>query len=256
MIDTHTHLCDTRFNNQREQIIADMLQDGLCAICETGADLISSQQAVKLAMQHDKIYAIVGTHPEDAEQLDNASLDYYRQVSTNPKVVAIGEIGLDYYYTQENKTQQKKAFESQLALSFEVGLPVVLHIRDAYQDALDILKSYRNQLVYGISLHCYSSSAEMVKEFSKLDCYFGLGGAITFKNANKNSVIQAIDKDRILLETDCPYMTPEPFRGKTNQPKYVEYVAQKIASVLDMSKQEVLEITDQNAKRLFKKINM
>lgn len=256
MIDSHAHLCDPRFDDSRQEIIKSMAIDGLSAIVEVGADFESSKQAVILAENNDNIFAVVGTHPEGCKEFLPQHYDFYKKASENKKVVGIGEIGLDYYYSKDDIDMQKEVFEKQLQLSIEVKLPVVLHVRDAYKDALDILKNCRDSLNFGVLLHCYSASAEMVREFAKLDCYFALGGVITFKNAKKDDVIKTIAKDRLLLETDCPYMSPTPFRGQLNQPKYAAYVADKISDVLQISTAEVIRLTQENTLRLFNKIKL
>ncbi|MEG1609239.1 MAG: TatD family hydrolase [Clostridia bacterium] len=256
MIDSHAHICDIKLHAQRQTIIDEMACDALDAIVEVGADFESSKEAVELAEANDNIFAVIGTHPEGVEYFCEEDCQFYKKTSESAKVVAIGEIGLDYFYGKDDIDQQKAMFERQLQLAIEVNLPVVLHIRDAYKDALDILTKYKSQLSGKLLLHCYSASAEMVNEFDKLDCYYAVGGAITFKNAKKDDVIRAIKRDRLLVETDCPYMAPTPFRGQVNQPKYVAYVVEKIAEVLNLSVAEVDKLTQDNTLRFFGKMQL
>ncbi len=256
MIDSHSHISDPQLDQERQNIIDNLSNDGLSAILEVGYDMKSSLQAIELANNYNQIYAIIGLHPENVNEYDDKFEQFILTNSNNSKVVGIGEIGLDYYWTKNNKPKQKEVFENQLCLSQKAGLPVVLHIRDAYADAYDILMANKAKLNNGILLHCYSGSDQMVKQFNKLDCYFALGGAVTFKNAHKDDVIKAIPKDRLLIETDCPYMTPTPYRGKTNQPKFIRFTADKIADVLGIHTQHLIDQTMENTQTLFTKINL
>lgn len=255
IIDSHAHLYDERLSGRVDEIAQGLKEQGIESVFEVGYDLPSSQNAVKLSEKYEQIFAIVGTHPHDAKNFDEESVDYYKSVASLDKVIAIGEIGLDYYYDLSPREIQKEVFARQIELASEVELPIVLHVRDAYKDALDILTSERDKLNSGVLLHCYSSSAEMIKQFNKFDCYYALGGAITFKNAKKDDVIMAIPEDRLLVETDSPYMTPVPFRGQANEPKYINYVVDKIASVKNLAREQIIEITSKNTKRLFSKYN-
>lgn len=254
IIDSHAHITEERLKEHIPRIAGQMKDDGLYAIIEAGCDFDSSQNAVGLAGQYDGIYALVGTHPEYAKEYSQREYDLYKSLASNPKVVGIGEIGLDYYYETPEREIQKKAFEDQLELACEVGLPVSLHIRDAYGDLLEILKRHKNVAKNGILMHCYSGSKELVRELKQYNCYFAFGGVVTFKNAKKQEIIRAVDRDRLLLETDCPYMAPVPMRGKLNEPKYTKYVARYIADVLETSVEELEELTLNNTKNLFKKI--
>lgn len=253
IIDSHAHVNDSALDELRSQILQDTL-DIPMKFCEVGFDCDSSLRAVDLAENNAGVYAIIGTHPQEAEKLTDEHLEIYRRLSTHPKVVALGEIGLDYHYPDPPRESQLVAFERQLRLATTLDLPVVLHVRESYKDSFDLLSQYASKIKRGILLHCYSGSAESVKLFDKLDCYYALGGAITFKNAKKEEVIKAIRPDRLLLETDCPYMTPVPFRGTPNMPKYVSLVAQKVAEVLGEDVESVIERTSANTKRLFYKI--
>lgn len=247
MIDTHAHLNDKKLITQVQQIVSDDLE----AIMVVGYDYESSRTAVELSKRYDKIYAIVGCHPSDAHKLSEEELDYYRKVSDFSKVVAIGEIGLDYYHDYNPRDIQKSAFERQILLAHQLKLPIVLHVRDAYADTLEILERNKDKITNGVLVHCYSGSKETVREFTRYDAYFALGGAITYKNAKKDDVIKAIPLDRLVVETDAPYLTPTPKRGQLNEPKYVKYTIEKISEVLGLSTDEVERITTENAKRFF-----
>ena len=252
LIDTHCHLNDEKLLCNADRIVASFKDDGLeSAIC-VGYDMPSSECAVTLAEKFEEIYAAVGVHPHDADTLDDEACQRILELAKHKKVVAIGEIGLDYYYDLSEREVQKSAFAKQIELANQAELPIALHVRDAYEDTRKILFDMKGYIKNGLLLHCYSGSSEYVKIFDKLDAYYAFGGAITFKNAKHNlESLAVVPKGRLLLETDCPYMTPVPFRGKTNEPKYVSLVAQKAAKVLGMSVEEIEEITTQNAKRLF-----
>ena len=252
LIDTHCHLNDEKLLCNADRIVASFKDDGLeSAIC-VGYDMPSSECAVTLAEKFEEIYAAVGVHPHDADTLDDEACQRILELAKHKKVVAIGEIGLDYYYDLSEREVQKSAFAKQIELANQAEFPIALHVRDAYEDTRKILFDMKGYIKNGLLLHCYSGSSEYVKIFDKLDAYYAFGGAITFKNAKHNlESLAVVPKGRLLLETDCPYMTPVPFRGKTNEPKYVSLVAQKAAQVLGMSVEEIEEITTQNAKRLF-----
>lgn len=255
LIDTHCHLNDEKLLCDVDRIVDDFGKDNLeSAIC-VGYDMPSSELAVTLANKYDKVYAAVGVHPHDADTLDDDACQRLLELANDGKVVGFGEIGLDYYYDLSEREVQKSAFAKQIELAHQANLPVILHVRDAYEDTRKILFDMRNYIQNGLLLHCYSGSSEYVKIFDKLDAYYAFGGAITFKNAKHNlESLAVVPKDRLLLETDCPYMTPVPFRGKANEPKYVALVAQKAADVLGVSVEEIENITTKNAKRLFTRL--
>ncbi len=255
LIDTHCHLNDERLLPLVDDIVGDFSQSGIqSAIC-VGYDLASSICAVELANKHESVYAAIGVHPHDSKDFDEATYQKLKYLCQNKKVVAVGEIGLDYYYDLSPRDIQQEVFAKQIKLAAEVGLPVVLHVRDAYEDTRKILFDNAHLLKNGLLLHCYSGSAEMVRVFEKLDAYFAFGGAITFKNAKHNlEALQAVKRDRLMFETDCPYMTPVPFRGKTNEPKYVNLVVDKAAEVLGVERDELVKISTENAKRLFTRL--
>lgn len=255
MIDTHCHLNDERLLEQADRIVGDFEVDNIeCTIC-VGYDLPSSRLASTLADKYEKLYCAVGIHPHDSDTADEDKYAELRDLAQKQKTVAFGEIGLDYYYDLSDREAQKRAFCEQIALADEVGLPLVLHVRDAYEDTRKILFDMQKYINHGLLLHCYSGSSEYVKIFDKLDAYYSFGGAITFKNAKHNiESLASVNPQRLVLETDCPYMTPVPYRGKTNEPKYVALVAQKMSEVLSMPLDEVERITTENAKRLFYRI--
>ncbi len=251
--DSHAHLDDEAFDGDREQLIL-QLQEDLDGVINAGCDAQSSAKAVALAEKYTFIYAAVGYHPEN---LTGIAADYLEQLAAwavHPKVVAIGEIGLDYYWKEnEPKEVQKRIFLEQIDLAKQFNLPIIIHDRDAHGDMLELFQKE----VKGVQsvFHCFSGSLEMAKELAKRGYYFGFGGTSTYKNAQKvREVMQYIPKDLLLLETDCPYLTPVPFRGKRNNPGYVEYTARNAAEVLGMDFDELAALSAANTKRLFWKI--
>ena len=256
MIDVHAHICDDTLLPFAEKIVSEMASDGLSAIIDRSYCPRSAKIALENAKKYARVFCTLGVHPaEYIKYSSEIELEFTRLYRTEKKVVAIGEIGLDYHYPELPKDKQWEVFERQLTLAGSLNAPVVLHVRDAIGDAYSILRNHENDLKGGVLLHCYSGSKEMVKQFDRFDCYYSFGGAVTFKNATeKPDVIRAISYDRILLETDCPYMTPVPFRGKTNFPAYVGLTCKKIAEILDKSFEDVDQTTEQNAKRLFPRL--
>ena len=254
MIDTHAHLEDDRLIADADQIVADFANDGLDFVINNSCNLESMQKVYALAQKHAKLYCTVGMHPHDAKQFDGKFVDLMKQFAQSDKVVAVGEIGLDYYYDLSDRQTQKDVFANQIEIADQLGLPLTLHIRDAYGDAQDILEAQKRYLNNGVLWHCYSGSAEFARQMAKKGHYFAFGGAITFKNANKDEVIKAVPIDQVLSETDCPYMTPVPFRGKTNYPKYVRYVVEKLAATYGVGFEQMEQVILQNCKRIFTKI--
>lgn len=249
LIDTHAHINDSRLLPLAAEIAADMTKDGLSHIINVGYDRQSSEDAVALAASYSGMYAAVGIHPHDSRLATQADYDRFAAICAMPKVVAYGEIGLDYYYDHSDRDTQKRVFCEQLEVAQSVHKPVVIHLRDAYGDMLALLKDNRNKLVNGFVLHCYSGSADMVKEYAKLGAYFSFGGAVTFKNADKEGVLRAVPQDKLMLETDCPYMTPVPYRGKDNLPKYINLVSDKVQQWFPNT--DIAALTSDNAKRFF-----
>ncbi len=256
LIDTHCHLTDARLSSDVEDIVFRANERDLLAMITVGYDRPSSLKGAKIASKYENVYCALGVHPHDADTAVEDVYSEFRDIAfSNEKVVAIGEIGLDYYRDLSPRDIQKKAFREQIEIANELRLPVCLHVRDAYEDCRAVLEETKHLLSYGVLLHCYSGSSEMVKVFSRYDAYFAFGGAITFSNARKNiESLMAVPRDRLLLETDAPYLTPVPFRGKTNRPELIRYVADKVAEVLSISREEADEITVRNTKELFRRI--
>ncbi len=250
LIDSHAHLLDERLRDNIPAIVADFAKNDVEMSVEIGADMDSSRGAVKLADSYKNIYAAVGLHPESAESFSEDDLKEIAMLAKNNKVVAIGEIGLDYHYDYD-KTAQKSLLIKQIILADSLNLPVIIHLRDAYLDMENILKEYKKYINNGILFHCYSGSREMIDRFAFLDLYYAFGGAITFKNNNRAEVIKAVKKDRLMLETDCPYLTPVPHRGEINTPNNLKFVAERMALDLDMSYDEIAKITTENTKRFY-----
>lgn len=250
-IDSHAHLDDRRFNGDRERIIESLKENKIDIAINIGADLKTSIDSVALAKKYDNIYAAVGVHPHSASELNPYNLERIKELSKNEKVVAIGEIGLDFYYDNSPRDVQRKWFKEQLKLAKELNLPVIIHSRDASQETFDTIKEAQDGNLRGV-LHCFSGSAEMAAEYVKLGFYISVGGPVTFKNARVvREVAEAVPLDKLLIETDCPYLTPEPYRGKRNEPAYVRYVAEKIAEIRGITVEEVAEATTRNTKELF-----
>ncbi len=256
MIDVHAHICDEALMPFADKIVSDMVSDGLSAIIDSSYCPHSAEVALSNAKKYDRVFCTLGVHPEEYEKFSEEVLKRFIYLyETEKKVVAIGEIGLDYHYPELPKDKQWEIFERQLEAAGSLNAPVVLHIRDAIGDAYSILRNHENDLKGGVLLHCYSGSKEMVKQFDRFDCYYSFGGAVTFKNATeKPDVVRAVSYDRLLLETDCPYMTPVPYRGKTNFPAYVGLTCKKIAEILDKTFEDVDQTTEQNARRLFPRL--
>ena len=248
IFDSHAHYTDKAFNDDRKNMLGSLKESGICGVINCGADLESSKESLKLAEEYDYIYFACGIHPEEVENLPENYVDILRNLAKHKKCVAIGEIGLDYYWCQDTKEKQKEVFEKQILLAEELNLPIIVHDREAHGDTLEILKKHKPQGV----LHCFSGSVEMAKEVLKLGMYIGFGGALTFKNARKAiEVAEMLPPNRLLLETDCPYMAPVPMRGKRNDSSLIPYVAEKIGEITGLNPQEVLNIATENTKRLF-----
>ena len=255
IIDSHCHLTDERLLPIVDEIVEGLGDNGLESVITVGYDLPSSALVVEIAEKYKNVYAMVGMHPHDSKLMSAEIYDSFKQLAKSDKVVAIGEIGLDYHYDLSPRDIQKKVFAEQIEFAHSLKLPISLHVREAYGDTVDILEAHKHLLTNGVLLHCYSGSSEMVKVFSKYDCYFAFGGPITFKNAVHNiESLKAVPLDRLLFETDAPYMTPVPFRGKTNEPKYTALVVDKASEILGIDKTELIEKTNKNTKTLFYKM--
>ena len=250
LFDTHAHMDDRAFDQDRELLLADLPARGLALVMNPGCSLESSRNADALSRRYDYIYAAVGSHPDAADEVNEAVLEQYRQLCReNPKIKAIGEIGLDYHYEDIPRDLQKAAFRAQMKLAEELRLPVIVHEREAHGDAMEILDEFPT--VTGV-FHCYSGSAEMAKELVRRGWYIGFTGVLTFKNAKKAvEVAKMLPHDRLVLETDCPYMAPEPFRGKRNHPGYLYRMAEKLAELWALPVEQVQTITLENGKRLY-----
>lgn len=251
IFDTHAHMDDRAFDQDRDTLLSRLPEEGIALLMNPGCSLASSQAAVRLSNQYSYIYAAVGSHPDAADEVNDGVLEQYRSLCRdNPKVKAIGEIGLDYHYEDIPRDIQQRAFRAQMDLARELGLPVIVHEREAHEDGMKIAAEFPT--VTGV-FHCYSGSLEMAKWLIDRGWYIGFGGVLTFKNARKAlEVAGNIPLERIVLETDCPYMAPEPFRGRRNDPGKLYRVAEKLAQLRGMTVEEVQAITLENGKALYR----
>lgn len=246
--DTHCHLNSSQMYENRDEFIKKALAEGVSHMCVVGYSLFGSKRAVEIANEYENVYAVVGIGPEDCLETDDKELDEIEALLSHPKVVAVGEIGLDYHWDTVPREKQKDIFVKFIRMANRHGLPVVIHSRDAIQDTYDILKQEK---AYGI-MHCYSGSAQMAKEFVKIGFKISLAGPVTFKNAKApKDVARQIDLKDLLIETDSPYLTPHPYRGKPNDPSYVPLVAKEIAEIKGLDIEEVSKATMQNALEVF-----
>ncbi len=252
LFDSHAHINDERFDEDRDEVIEHLRENSIDLVVNPGADMPSSRSAVELANKVDFIYSAVGVHPHDVETMTDKDLEELKNLAKeNEKVVAIGEIGLDYYYDLSPRELQKGWFIKQIELANELGLPFIVHDRDAHGDTFDIIKKYKAPET-GCVLHCYSGSLELALEYIKMGCYISIPGTVTFKNNRKTvEVAENIPIEWMFIETDSPYLTPVPYRGKRNDPSKVRYVAEKVAELRGISYEEVCEITKENAKKFF-----
>lgn len=249
LYDSHAHLDDPQFDGDREEVIQKIRNAGIVYLNNIGADMQSSAASIRLAEQYDFIYAVVGVHPSETTDMTEADMEQLRRMAAHPKVVAIGEIGLDYHYEGTKRELQRKWFRRQLELAKELDMPVVIHDRESKGEAVGILKEM--EISKGV-MHCFSGSAETAKELLKMGFHISFTGVLTFKNAKKAiNALSVIPMDRLLVETDCPYMAPEPYRGRRNDSSYVGKVAEKIAEQKGISPEEAARITCENARRLF-----
>ena len=250
LFDTHAHVNDEAFDRDREEMLASLAEKGVGLVMNAGCSLVASRESVELAEKYPFIYAAVGSHPDAADEVDEAVLEEYRKLCKLDKVKAIGEIGLDYHYEDIPRDIQQKAFRMQMALAQELDMPVIVHEREAHEDGMAIVREFPN--VKGV-FHCYSGSAEMARQLVDMGWYIGFTGVLTFKNARKAvETAASIPLDRIVLETDCPYMAPDPFRGKRNDPGYLFRMAEKLAEIRGVSVEEIHAITTENGKRLYR----
>lgn len=248
IFDTHSHYDDEKFNPDREMLLSTLQSQGVSDVVSCGCDIETTQFNFDLAQAYDFMYFAAGFHPECLEGASLKDLELIKKFAQNKKCVAIGEIGLDYHWMSSTKEVQKEFFTAQIELAADLDLPVIVHDREAHGDTLDILKATKPKGV----VHCFSGSKEMAREIIKLGMYIGMNGVITFNNARKSlEVVKEIPLDRLVLETDCPYLAPVPHRGKRNDSSFIPFVAEKIASLLERDVQELLNITNENAKKLY-----
>ncbi|GIN88406.1 hydrolase TatD [Heyndrickxia sporothermodurans] len=251
LFDTHVHLNDTQYDQDLEGVISNAKEAGISNMVVVGFDRPTINKAMELVEKYDFLYASIGWHPVDAIDMTEQDLLWIEELTAHPKVVALGEMGLDYHWDKSPKEIQKEVFRKQIKLAKKVKLPIIIHNREATQDIVDILKEEDAKEVGGI-MHCFSGSTEIAKECIDMNFYISLGGPVTFKNAKKpKEVALEIPLSHLLIETDCPYLAPHPYRGKRNEPAFVKLVAQQIAEIKGVSLEEVADQTTKNAKRLF-----
>ena len=247
IFDSHAHYDDGWFDEDREEVLLNLPQKGVCGVVNNAVDLKSAARAIEFAEKYDYFYAAVGFHPENLEDMPADYLDQIAALTRHPKVVAVGETGLDYHWDIP-RPLQKRVFEEQLRLSLDLKMPIVVHDREAHGDVFDLLRKYKPKAL----VHCFSGSVELMREAVRLGSYISLGGVVTFKNARQSVEVAAeIPLDRLLLETDAPYMAPVPFRGKRNDSSKIVYAAEKIAALRGMVVQELLNVTADNARRFY-----
>lgn len=252
IFDTHAHYDDETFNEDRELLLARLPGEGIARVTNVGASLDSCRKTMELAEQYDFIYGAIGIHPSETSELDEENFKWLREACMHPKCVAVGEIGLDYYWEEPEPAVQKKWFVRQLDMARELELPVVIHSRDAAKDTIDLLTAAKAQDIGGV-IHCYSYTKESAKVFLDMGFYFGIGGVLTFKNARKlKEAVDYIPMERIVLETDCPYLAPVPFRGKRNCSLYIPYVVAAIAEIKGIPEDEVRKAAWENARSLYR----
>lgn len=252
MIDSHVHLDDEAFDEDRDELIKNLNENGIEIVVNNSSDLSSSENSVKLANKYENIYASIGVHPHEAESYNDDVEKKLIELSKNKKVVAIGEIGLDYYYDNSPRDIQREVFKKQIALAAKLKKNIVIHSRDASEETFEILKEAHEKYEFVALIHCFSQSVEMMEKYLKMGDYIALGGAVTFKNSKApKEVAKKVDLERLLLETDCPYMTPVPYRGKRNEPKYVKFTCNYIADLRQIESSELEKITAANTKRFF-----
>lgn len=256
IFETHAHYDDKKFDKDRKKLIESMPSKGIGRIINVGSSIETTKTTIEIAKEYDYVYAAVGVHPSDVDCLNEETFAWLKEQTKWEKTVAIGEIGLDYYWDKEPEIQknQRYWFKRQMELARETGLPVIIHSRDAAADTYDLMKEIHADEIPGV-IHCYSYSPEMAKEFVKMGYYIGVGGVVTFKNGKKlKQTVKEIPIEKILLETDCPYMAPEPNRGTRNDSSNIPYVVEEIARIKGISTEEVEKITWDNAMNLFKRV--
>ena len=251
IFDTHAHYDDDAFDEGRDALLSGMKEAGVEYIVNVGASMASSERSIKLAEKYPFVYAAVGVHPDEVGELDEEKFEKLREWTTHEKVKAVGEIGLDYYWDKEKHDLQKHWFMRQMELASEVKLPMIVHSREAAKDTLDMVIAAKPLNLSGI-IHCYSYSVEQAREYLNMGYYIGIGGVVTFKNAKKlKEVAEYTPLSQIVLETDCPYLAPTPFRGKRNDSSKIAYVAEELAAIKQVPVEEVIRITNENGRRLY-----
>ena len=252
IIDTHAHYDDEAFDEDRDVLIRGFYRQGIEMVVNVGADIESSKQTILLAEKYDNLYGAIGVHPNETRNLEEEDMEWLAAASAHPKIVAIGEIGLDYYWNEPERETQIQWFVRQLDVARQVKLPVVIHSRDAAKDTLDIMKAEKGGEIGGV-IHCFSYGVELARDYLNMGFFLGIGGVATFKNARKlKEVIQYMPMDRMVLETDSPYLTPVPYRGKRNYSGYLPYVVDAVAELKGISAEEVIAATRENALRLYR----
>lgn len=252
IFETHAHYDDKKFDVDREELLNSMKKHGVGTIVNVGSDMETSRWTVEAVKRYSMMYGAVGVHPSETEGMTQKDIDILKELSQQEKIVAIGEIGLDYYWDEPDRQIQKKWFEAQMNLAEEVDLPIIIHSREAAKDTRDIMAAAHAEDIGGV-VHCYSYSKEMAREFLNMGFYLGVGGVITFKNArNLKETVAYAPMDRIVLETDCPYLAPEPNRGKRNSSLNLVYVAKAIGEIKGISADEVIKVTEKNARKLYR----
>lgn len=252
IFESHAHYDDDAFEADRDALLRSLPENGIAAVVNVGSDLQSCKTTIALMEKYSFLYGAIGIHPSDTAQLNEENFKWLQAQCSLEKVVAVGEIGLDYYWKEPEESVQKKWFERQLEMARVVNLPVIIHSRDAAKDTLDMMKGLHAEEIGGV-IHCFSYTKEMAREYLNMDYYFGIGGVITFKNAKKlKEAVAYIPIEKILLETDSPYLAPEPNRGKRNSSLNLPYVAKEIAAIKNLDYEEVAAITEQNARKLFR----
>ena len=254
IIDTHAHYDDEDFNEDREEILCGLKEKNVELVVNAAASMNGCRRTIELTEKYPFVYGMLGVHPDEVSELTEADMEFIEKEAQRAKIVAIGEIGLDYHWDVAPRDVQKQWFIRQMEIARKLQLPICVHSRDAAADTLSVMKEAKAEEIGGV-IHCYSYSAEMAKEYLAMGFYFGIGGVVTFKNGRKcKETVEAVPLDHILLETDAPYLAPEPFRGKRNDSSLISYVVKTIAEIKGVTEKEVLEITNANAKRLYKKL--
>lgn len=252
IFDTHAHYDDDAFNDDRDTILNSFAEYNIEAAVNVGASIQTTKNTLQLLERYPFLYGAVGVHPSETGELTEELIDWLKEVSSSERVVAIGEIGLDYYWDEPGRDVQKHWFVRQLELAHETGLPVIIHSRDAAKDTLDIIKGAKAEKTGGV-IHCFSYGIEMAREYLNMGFYLGIGGVLTFKNAKKlKEVVEYMPLDRLVLETDCPYLSPEPNRGKRNSSLNLNYVVKAVSEIKEIEPDMVIEVTNKNAKSLYR----